>query len=233
MGALPTKPSRHFSGWQTQAIRFVQWLSLGVVAALHFHVVSTLVFAVLGLSPSSTNGSFLLLLAGVLGLAGTAVGIQSYLTLPKYHTTAGTISGIASGGLLGFFVGGQLGEQQASWAFIGLSIGSLLVGSLARWAYHGTTADTDADTGANTNAKSTRIGLGRKMRQWSGAAIALTSGLCAYALAFGLFAWVWIAIDTGHLWLAVFLSLPGALYLWFARRALSLGKHYAIAMTIR
>lgn len=185
--------------------QFVRWFGLGAVGVLTFHVVSTLLLAVIGLAPSSARWELLLAFAGVLAIAGAAVSLQSYVSKPPYQTWLGIVSGGASGAVLGFFTGGQLGDQQALWAAVGLAIGGTLLAAIAGWAYR-ERVDTVQPSWAGF---------------WGGA-IALISGLCAYGLAFGLGAWVWMALSVGRVGLAGLLCVPAVFYLWCTRRALTL-----------
>ena len=121
----------------------IKWVGLAVIALPTFHIVSTLLFAVLGLAPSSSRWSLSLTFAGVLAVIGFAIGLQSKLVRRQQRSKVtdtlqvlvGTVSGVASGALLGFFIGGQLGKQQTLWAVVGLAIGAVGFGSLAMWAY--------------------------------------------------------------------------------------------------
>ena len=196
----------------SQVRRGIYWIGLGAVGVLTFHAISTLLLAVLGVAPRGENRTLLLALAGVLAISGAAVGIQSYCHGVEHNLAyriLGTISGGTSGAVLGFFVGGQLGDQKARWANAGLIIGALLLSSLAGWAYrHSATAETNA---ATSRASFWKIFLS--------SAIALISSLCAYCLAFGLSAWTLMALSVGQTGLAGPLSLAALLYLWFTRRA--------------
>jgi len=196
--------------------RVVQWSVMSAITLITLHIISTLLLAVLGLAPGSTRWSLLLTFAGVLAVSGSTIGLQAYLIQQKekgqfnklLYVLAGALSGVASGAVLGFFVGGQLGNQQTIWAGVGLAIGSVCFGSLAMWAYR--QRATHSSTGGSQFAR-----VCRRMTL-------LISGLCAYGLAFGLGAWSWMAIGTGRVGLAVLLGLLTALYLWMTRQAIFL-----------
>lgn len=198
------------------------WPALGlvVIALPTFHVVSTLVFAILGVSPSHSRWPLLLTFAGVLAIAGMTVGLHSQLvtsrsrhnTRPRLQTLTGTISGLASGAILGFFIGGQLGDQQLLWAVIGLAIGGLCLGGVSAWAYRKQPISTQQ--------------RGDGFASFCRSSLALISGICAYGLTFGLGAWTWMALSSGRIGMAVFLGLFAALSLWCTRQALGLAVHY-------
>ncbi|MEO0394788.1 MAG: hypothetical protein AAF243_02235 [Cyanobacteria bacterium P01_A01_bin.137] len=97
---------------------------VGLVAIALFtaHALSSLVFAVLGLAPSSPQWGLALTLGSFLAVAGAAAGLQSRL--------ARLISGAFSVALLGFYTAGQLTGQQASWAITGAVIGLVVGGGL-------------------------------------------------------------------------------------------------------
>ena len=194
----------------------IKWVGLAVIALPTVHIVSTLLFAVLGLAPSSSRWSLSLTFAGVLAVIGFAIGLQSKLVRLQQRSKVtdtlqvlvGTVSGVASGALLGFFIGGQLGKQQTLWAVVGLAIGAVGFGSLAMWAYR-----------KQVRNKGRR---GFRFASFCCSALSLVGGLCAYGLAFGLGAWAWMAIGTGRIGLAVLLGLLTALYLWCTRQAILL-----------
>ena len=201
--------------------QLASWIGFGLVVGASFHTVSSLLLAVLGVAPGSENWPLLLTLAGVLAISGSAVGVQSYFydylrKAPRhkqYYAVFGTVSGAASGAVLGFFVGAQLGDQmgnQKSWAIASLAIGSILLAAIAKRAYR-QAFDQQSP--------------GKRRLGWSkflGSAIAASSGLCAYAIAFGLGAWTLMALSVGRVELAALLSLPTLLFLWCTRRAMGL-----------
>jgi hypothetical protein len=170
-------------------------IGLIAIALFTIHALSSLIFSVLGLSPSSPKWHLVLILGSFLAVAGATVGLQSLDSpTPLLQRLTSIISGAASISILGFFTVGQLSGQQAQWAITGAVTGAILGGGLGLWTTH-------------------RQGFGR-------VAIALTSSLCAYGLAFSLGAWTLAAIH-GQRWvLALGLGLFAGLYLWLTQRTL-------------
>ena len=108
---------RHFlrhQGW---------YVLLAAIALFAFHAVSTLVFSVLGLSPSSSQWGLALVLGSFLALAGGAAGLRSKRLPPRLTSM---VSGALSFAVLGFFSAGQLGAQAPKWAVIGAVIGGAI-----------------------------------------------------------------------------------------------------------
>ncbi|NEQ53895.1 MAG: hypothetical protein F6K11_27820 [Leptolyngbya sp. SIO3F4] len=165
---------------------------LFAIALFTFHAISSLVFGVLGLAPSSPQWSLALALSGFLGVAGAATGLHALKPLPISLT--GLISGASSVAILGFYSVGQLTNQNPMWAFGGAVGGGLIGAGLGFWAV-------------------------RKQGFWQ-SAIALCGGLCAYGAAFGFGTWVLAALKVGRWDIAISLGLLTGLYLWFTRRAL-------------
>ena len=163
---------------------------LGAIALFAGHAISSLVFSVLNLAPSSPNWSLGLILGSFLAVAGAASGLRSWLP-PRLASVA---SGAASMAVLGFYSMGQLGGKQAQWAIAGAVGGRALGGGLGLWA----------------SKKHER-------RFWQ-AAIALTSGLCAYGMAFGRGTWTLAAVSTQRWLLALGLGVLTGLYLWLTQR---------------
>ena len=163
---------------------------LGAIALFGGHAISSLVFSVLGIAPSSPNWSLVLTLSSFLAVAGAASGLRSMLP-PRL---ASLVSGAASGAVLGFYSLGQLGGQQAQWAIAGAVGGLAIGGAVGLWASR------------------------KQERRFWQAAIALTSGLCAYGMAFGLGTWTLAAVSTQHWLLALGLGFLTGLYLWLTQR---------------
>lgn len=181
-----------------RSFTLVSALSVVAIALLTFHAVSTLIFAVLGLAPSSPRWGFVPGLGGVLAIAGTAAIAQTF-PMPKLgERLAGLASGGASGAILGFFYIGQLINQQAKWAIAGALFCSAVLGLLAAWS-SGSEAPTRFQGVINV-------------------AMVLMANICAYGFAFGSGAWLFAAVSTGHWAIAVPLGLLTALYLWLTRR---------------
>lgn len=222
----------------------IPWVCiLSVIALLSFYAVSTLLLAVLGLSPRTPLWQTVPTLASVLAIAGAAVTVQSFphrLSQPLYRT-AGIVSGGASGAVLGFFYGGHWSGQATQWAVIGLVIGSLVLMAIAAVAYgdrHQLSPPLLLNRRVNRQANklSNRPAQDFSPAQdfvmvpspWHGGAmaIALISGICAYGLAFGLGAWAFAALSTGHVGLSIPLGLLTGLSLWGTRRSWRVIAHY-------
>ncbi len=181
-----------------RVVRVVSALSLVAIALLMFHAASTLIFAVLGLAPSSPTWAFVPGLGMTLGLAGAAAIAQTFRTSNLWQRITGLVSGGASGAILGFFYVGQLMDQQARWAIAGGLLSSAVLGLLAAWS-----SGSEAPT---------------RLQGVVNAAMVLMANICAYGFAFGSGAWLFAAVSTGHWAIAVPLGLLTALYLWLSRR---------------
>ena len=149
----------------------------GAIALFTFHVISTLLFAVLGLAPSSPNWSFVPILGGVLAIAGAGVGALSFRLSRIGSWVSGVVAAAAAGAVLGFFSGGQLTGQKFHWAVTGAVGGSIALGFIGNWAFR---------------SKPGRI------RVFLQVAIALIGCFCAYGVAFGLGVWTLAAVTTGR-----------------------------------
>lgn len=184
-------------------------LILGAIAISTIHAITTLLFNVLGLSPSSNNWFAAPLLGGFLACGSTAVALQSWIWQQPFHRFLGTASGVAAGSVVGFFLASelasQLGKQNWTLAGIGLVAGGLLLGLIAQGVYR----------------RQPRYSL------WA-QAIALISGLCGYGFAFGLAAWALAAFDTQRWGLAVSLGGLSILYLFSVRRSLVVVGRYRL-----
>ena len=181
---------KHRLYWNWQAT--VYTTGLIAIALFTFHAISSLVFSVLGLAPSSPQWGLVLTLGGFLAVAGAAIGVQSLQRLPRRLT--GMISGAASVAILSLYSFGQLSEQDTVWAISGAVLGLVVGGGLGFWT-----------------AGKHRLG---------GSAIALISSLCAYGAAFGIGSWTLAALDTQRWGLALGLGLLTGLYLWCTQRGL-------------
>lgn len=167
-------------------------ISLAAIALFTVHAISSLVFSVLGLAPSSPNWGLTLTLGGFLAVAGAAVGLQTLKILPQRLT--GLLSGASSGALLCFYSFGQLSGQAVLWAITGAVVGLVAGGGLGYWS-------------------ASKPGFWR-------VAIALVSTLCAYGFAFGLGTWTLAAVKVQHWGLVLGLGGLTFIYLWFTQRAL-------------
>lgn len=197
-------PNQSGSGWQA-LLRSpaAHTLALWAIAIGTIHAITTLLFNVLGLAPSSDNWFAVPLLASFLACGSTAVALQSWVWQQPLHGLLGTASGAAAGAVVGFFLAAELIEQNWTVAGLGLCAGAVFVGFIAQVVYRA----------------QPRYSL------WA-QAIALVSGLCGYGLAFGLAAWALAAFDTGRLGLAVILGGLSVLYLFSVRRSLVVVGRY-------
>ncbi|MEM6253549.1 MAG: hypothetical protein AAF821_11560 [Cyanobacteria bacterium P01_D01_bin.156] len=174
-------------------LKSLRIVGLMAIALFTFHALSSLVFSVLGLFPDSPDWGLALTLAGFLALAATSMGLQSIQVAPPRLT--GLASGAASGGILLFYSIGQMTDQNPTWAIGGAVIGFVMGGVLG-------------------------VLSGGRPGFWR-VAIALSSTLCAYGLAFGLGTWTLAAMGTGRWLLSIVLGSLTFLYLWFTRRSLT------------
>lgn len=165
-----------------------------------FSALSTLLFAVMGLSPSSPNWLQALSLAGMLSVAGLFTGLQGLKRFSAWQRRFHTISGAFSGAVLGLFTFGLLSEEKLGWTVFGLILGSLALSSLAQWSG----------------------GLPRSFwRRFWRCTILLSGTFCNYAVAFGFSVWAWAALAAGKLFLLLLMSAIALLYLWLTRLSLS------------
>ncbi len=174
----------------------LQTVGLLVIAISTFSIISTLLFGVLGLAPSSPDWHLAVLVAFIFSVAGAAVGVQTFKT--PYFRLMGIISGVTTGAILGFYNAGRV-NQEIPWAIGGAILGSIAGGVLAGWTYR------------------PQPGRGQ---QFIGVAIAIVSTFCAYGAAFGLGAWTLMALSTQHWGLALVFALPTGFYLWLTQRSL-------------
>ncbi|MEO0542020.1 MAG: hypothetical protein AAFZ80_14315, partial [Cyanobacteria bacterium P01_A01_bin.105] len=163
--------------------------------------VSSLLFSVVGLAPSSPTWNLALLLGGMLAVSGGGISLQTFRLPLRLRQVAGILSGAASGAVLGFYTLGQLSGQVMQWALVGAASGGALGGCLALWAYGGV-----------------KVGAWRRA---CGLAIAISSSLCTYGIAFGLGTWMFAAISTARWELAIPLAMATGLYLWLTQRVLT------------
>ena len=183
----------YFRNWHVR----VYTVGLVAIALFTVHALASLIFDIIGLAPSSPQWGAVLILGGLLALAGTAMGLQSLNSIPQRLT--GIISGASSTALLGIYSIGELMGQQASWALVGAAMGAIIGGTLGFWTVR-------------------RHGFCR-------VAIALISSLCTYGTAFGLSTWTLAAMTTQHWGLALGLGLVTGFYLWLTQRALKWTYH--------
>lgn len=184
-------PRRH--NWQMT----LRAAGLVAIALFTLHALSSLIFGVLGLAPSSPRWSLALILGSFLSIAGATVGMQSLTFIPPRLT--GLVSGASSIAILAAFSLGRLSGQQAKGVLIGAVTGLIVGGILGFWTAHG-------------------------QKFWR-VAIVLVSSLCAYGTAFGLSSWAWAAATTQRWPIAIGLGLVTALYLWFTHQGLTWVYH--------
>ena len=98
------------------------------IALLVGDALSRLIFGALGQIPNSSAWSFVLILYGVLSLAGASAGISSLNSISlKASRFAGTFSAVLSGALLGFFYAGSASKNNPSLAIAGAISASLVM----------------------------------------------------------------------------------------------------------
>ncbi|EKV00143.1 hypothetical protein Lepto7375DRAFT_2241 [Leptolyngbya sp. PCC 7375] len=170
---------------------------LVAIALFTFHALSSLLFGVLGLAPSSPQWSLALILGSFLAIAGATVGMQSLKFIPQRLT--GLVSGASSIAILAAFSLGALSGHQAEGVLIG-AIAGLIIGGWGGFC------------------------TGHRQGFWQ-VAIALISSLCAYGTAFGLSSWAWAAATTQRWPIAIGLGVCTALYLWFTQQGLTWVYH--------
>lgn len=179
--------------WYRQAVAYT--IGLVAIALSTFHILSSLVFTILALAPSSPQWSSALRLGGLLIIAGTAVSLnvlKPLKSIPRRLT--GLINGASSMALFCCYVADQLSKQQAIWAVTSIVIGLILGGSLGFWM------------------------AGRRGFGW--VAVTLVSSLCTYGVAFGLSAWSFKAMTAQRWDIVCSLGFLTGLYLWLTQQAL-------------
>lgn len=175
-----------------------QWLGLSTIALFAFNAISTLLFAVLGLAPSSQYWTDVWMLAAGFAIAGATVGLQTLKLSQRIRWLAGIVGGATAGAILGFHNVGLLSWREPQWS-IGCGVAdSLLFGGIGAWAY----------------------GWAGRERWFFRLAIAIVGVLCAYAAAFGFGVWMFAALSVGRWGLAFFMGGLMGLYLWLTRRSL-------------
>ena len=175
-------------------------LGLSAIALLTAHALSTLFFAVIGLAPSSPNWPLAVLFASFLSLSGATVGLKNVKSIHRISQPITILGSFSAGAILGLFTLGQLSDQDTTWAAVGLVVGGIGFGAIAKWAH------------------SRQETMGKLF--WK-RAIALIQGLCAYTLASGFGIWTWAALTASRPLLAILTGLIALLYLWFTRRAIT------------
>ncbi len=99
------------------------------IALLVGDALSRLIFGALGQIPNSSAWLFVLVLYGVLGLAGASAGISSLKSISlKTSRLAGVFSAVLSGAWLGFFYAGSASGNNPSIAIAGAMSAGLVMG---------------------------------------------------------------------------------------------------------
>lgn len=92
----------------------VYTVGLVAIALFTIHALASLIFDIIGLAPSSPQWGAVLILGGLLALAGTAMGVQSLNYIPQRLT--GLVGGASSMALLGTYsVRALMGQQAGRW----------------------------------------------------------------------------------------------------------------------
>ncbi|MCC3408162.1 MAG: pentapeptide repeat-containing protein [Microcoleus sp. PH2017_10_PVI_O_A] len=152
-------------------------------------VVTRLILGTQGQIPESRSWPFVLLLYGVLSVAGMAGAIaRTHPPRSKLGRFAGTISAILSGALLGFFYAGTATNNNSQAALVGMAIGGVLMFFV-----------------------NSRI-----RRQFAKVAIAAAGSVATYGGAFLFSATASAFASTQKLFLGTCFGLLSLLYLWFA-----------------
>ncbi|MCU0540773.1 MAG: hypothetical protein MUE44_01125 [Oscillatoriaceae cyanobacterium Prado104] len=150
--------------------------------------VTRLILGSQGQIPESRSWSFVLLLYGVLSVAGCACAIASkQQKTSQLGKLAGTISAILSGALLGFFHVGTATHNNSTAALIGMVFGGVLmfvISSRVRW-------------------------------QIVKVAIVAAGSVSTYGAAFLFSATASAFLSTGQIFWGAFFSLISVLYFWF------------------
>ena len=113
-------------GLSLRQILHLSGVALGVVGVMG-DALLRLIFGTLGQIPENGKWSFVLLLFAVLTTTGAAVTLHTFTKNP-IGRWSGQLSGILAGALMGFFYGGQLTNNNASAALLGMVLGGILVG---------------------------------------------------------------------------------------------------------
>ncbi|MEL6901890.1 MAG: hypothetical protein AAFP07_13120 [Cyanobacteria bacterium J06606_4] len=192
-------PKRRSSAKERSQTLLLLFLLIGVGWPM-FSALSTLLFAVMGLSPSSPTWLYALALGGMLSLAGLFTGLQGLKRFSAWQKRFHTVSGTFSGAVLGLFTFGLLSEEKLGWTVFGLVLGSLALTGLAQWSG----------------------GPPRSFwRRFWRCTISLSGTFCNYAVAFGFSVWAWAALAAGELLLLMLMGAIALLYLWLTRLSLS------------
>lgn len=159
-----------------------------------FWVVSTLVFWVLGIAPSSPNWAVLVALIVVLFTAGATIGSQRLDPTVAVGRTRATVSSALSGGLIGFYGAATVSGDRPGWTTAGTLLLATGAGAVSN------TAHRDA----------TPVGEGTSLVRLVVLSFASVAG---YGAAFVAAAWTIFAIDAGRWLLACGLALASAIAL--------------------
>ncbi|MEL6454003.1 MAG: hypothetical protein AAFQ40_04700 [Cyanobacteria bacterium J06623_5] len=202
MSSLPPNQSPPKQGPPVKGRSHTLWLLISLVgiALPIFYALSTLLFAVMGLGPSSPTWHYALSLTGLLSLAGLLTGLQGLKRFSTWQKRLQSVSGSFAGAILGLFTFGVFSEEELGWVVFGLVLGGIVLGSLAQW--------------------SVRRPDSFWRRFWR-CAILLSGLLCNYAVAFGFSAWAWAALVAGKFFLLLLMGAIALLYLWLTRLSLA------------
>jgi hypothetical protein len=152
-------------------------------------VLTRLILGTQGQIPGSRSWSFVLLLYGVLSVAGCACAIASKQSkTSKLARLAGTISAVLSGALLGFFYAGTATNNNSTAALAGMVFGGLIMFFVNLWV------------------------------RWQIVKVAISSAgsVSTYGAAFLFSATASTFMSTDRLFWGGFFSLVSLLYFWFA-----------------
>ena len=161
------------------------------IALLVGDAVSRLIFGALGQIPNSSAWSFVLVLYGVLGLAGASAGISSLKSISlKTSRLAGTLSAVLSGALLGFFYAGSASGNNPS-----IAIGGTIAAGLVMFAASVFLHQALIKIAIATLTTVTTYGAAFMLGATASASLSAQHGI-GFAYAIAAFVYVWLALNS-------------------------------------
>lgn len=111
------------------------WALLFGTGAIAFHVLSQLIFGIMGLTRMDPNYGLRMALVSILATVGALMGLITVLSRRAFLIV---IAAVLEGALLGFFVGGLLSELSLTSAIYGSLTGGVVLGlGTYLWAARG------------------------------------------------------------------------------------------------
>ena len=161
------------------------------IALLVGDAVSRLIFGALGQIPNSSAWSFVLVLYGVLGLAGASAGISSLKSISlKTSRLAGTLSAVLSGALLGFFYAGSASGNNPS-----IAIGGAIAAGLVMFAASVFLHQALIKIAIATLTTVTTYGAAFMLGATASASLSAQHGI-GFAYAIAAFVYVWLTLNS-------------------------------------